>query len=129
MFYEPIPDAGLPDGGTPTPIPASAIFSPTFIGYATNDSWPSDWAAAYASSQTIPKGLTLPVLVFEGSADVTVLPKDADTYVAQLKAAGVNVDYRQIPGGTHGTTALSSFTVAQLADDQAIAWFTSTLAN
>jgi pimeloyl-ACP methyl ester carboxylesterase len=125
MFYEPYPDGGMPT----TPIPASAIFSSTFLGYAMNDSWPADWAAAYASAQAIPSGLTLPVLIFEGSADTTVLPKDADAYVAQLKAAGVNVDYRQIPNGTHGTTALSSFTVAQLANDQALAWFASTLAN
>jgi pimeloyl-ACP methyl ester carboxylesterase len=125
MFLQP-----ADDGGTPTtPIPATSIFSPAFLAYAQNDSWPADWVAAFAASQTIPSGLKLPVLIFQGSADTTVLPAGTDAYVAQLKAAGVAVDYRQIPGGTHGTTALSSFTVAQAANDQAVAWFTSTLAN
>jgi pimeloyl-ACP methyl ester carboxylesterase len=116
------------DGGV-TPIPTSALFSPTFLAYAQNDSWPADWAAEYTASLTIPSQLELPVLIFEGSDDTTVLPAGTDAYVAQLQAAGVNVDYRKIPGGTHDTTALSSFTVTQLANDQAVAWITSTLAN
>jgi acetyl esterase/lipase len=133
-FYLPEEDGGLSateaDGGQDTaPIATSALISPTFLGYAQNDSWPADWAAEYAASETVPSYLTLPVIIFEGSADAVVLPSDANAYVAQLEAAGVNVTYKQIPGGTHGTTALSSFTVTQVANDQAIAWITSTLAN
>jgi pimeloyl-ACP methyl ester carboxylesterase len=124
-FLEPVPD-----GGTPTAaIPANTILSSTFLGYAQKDTWPPDWMAAYDASATVPKGLKVPVLVFEGSADTVVLPAGTDAYVAELQAAGVTVDYRKIPGGTHGTTALSSFTVAQVADDQAVAWFTTTLAQ
>ncbi len=125
MFYEPVPDGGTPS----VPIAASAIFTPTFLGYVKTDSWPADWTAEYEASLTVPTGLKLPVLIFEGSADTTVLPADVDAYVAQLQAAGVNVDYRKIPGGMHATTALSSFTVAQAGNAQAIAWITSTLAN
>ena len=125
MFYEPVPDGGTPS----VPIAASALFTPAFLGYAKTDSWPADWTGEYDASLTVPTGLKLPVLIFEGSADVTVLPADVDAYVAALQAAGVTVDYRQIPNGTHGTTALSSFTVAQLANDQAVTWITQTLAN
>ncbi len=126
MFLQPAAE----DGGTPTvPLRASTIVSPTFLAYAKNDSWPADWAAALAASQTVPSGLKLPVLIFEGSADTTVLPASVDAYVAQLQAAGVSVDYRKISGSTHGTTALSSFTVSQAANDQAVAWFNTTLAN
>jgi pimeloyl-ACP methyl ester carboxylesterase len=133
-FYFPEDDGGLStteeDGGQNTaPIPTASLVTPTFLGYAQNDSWPADWAAEYAACETVPSYLTLPVLIFEGSADTVVLPSDTNAYVAQLQAAGVNVTYDQIPGGTHGTTALSSFTVTQLANDQAIAWITSTLAN
>jgi dienelactone hydrolase len=117
------------DAGAPIPIPASQLFTSTFIGYATNDSWPADWTAEYNLSQTIPSYLTLPVTIFEGSADVTVLPAQVTLYVSQLQAAGVKVTYDQIPGGTHGTTALSSFTVQQAAGAQGVAAITQLLAN
>lgn len=125
QFYEP----GADGGTSSMPIPASSLFTPTFVDYAQNDAWPADWAAAYAASNTVPSYLSLPVLIFEGTDDTTVPPADVDAYVAQLQAAGVSVDYRKIPGGTHGTTALSSFTVTQVANAQAVAWITSTLAN
>jgi pimeloyl-ACP methyl ester carboxylesterase len=121
--------AGADGGPSTTPIPASQIFTSNFIGYAKTDSWPTDWATAYTNSQTVPAYLTVPVTIFEGSADVTVIPSDVDAYVAQLKAAGVNVNYVTVPGGTHGTTALSSFTVAQAANGQAISIIQAALAN
>ena len=111
------------------PNNASSVLSDAFLGYAKGNTWPDDWAAVYAASANLPKGLTQPVLIFEGSADVTVLPANAAAYVQQLQAAGVNVDFRQIQGGTHGTTALSSFTTQQVANDQAVAWITTQLAN
>lgn len=111
------------------PMNASSVLSPSFLGYARTGNWPADWQKAYDASKTVPSYLALPVLIFEGTADTTVLPAGVDTYVAQLEAAGVSVDYLKIPGGTHGTTALTSFTVAQLANGQAIAWFASTLAK
>jgi acetyl esterase/lipase len=117
------------DDDAGVPIPASSLFTSSFIGYAANDSWPADWAAEYALSATVPSYLTLPVTIFEGTDDTTVLPADVDTYVAQLKAAGVNVTYDTIPGGTHGTTALSSFTVQQVAGAQGVAAITQLLAN
>ena len=55
--------------------------------------------AEYAASETIPSQLKLPVLIFEGSGDTTVLPADADAYVAKLQAAGVTVDYGKFPAG------------------------------
>ena len=117
------------DGGAPTPLSITDLFTPAFIQYAQQNAWPADWAAEYAASSNVPSGLALPVLVFEGTNDATVPPRDVDAYVAQLQAAGVNVDYRKILGGTHATTAMSSFTVQQAASDQAVAWITATLAN
>jgi len=111
------------------PDDASSVLSPTMLGYAQSGMWPADWKAAYAASQTVPGFLKLPVLVTEGSMDTTVLPADTDAYVAQLQAAGVNVDYLQIPGGTHETTALDSFTVKQLANAQVLSWMASTFAK
>ncbi len=111
------------------PNDASSVLSPAFLGYAMNDTWPTDWVMAYGKSQTVPSYLKLPVLIFEGTADTTVLPADADAYVAALKAAGVNVDYQKIAGGTHETTALTSWTVAQLANTQALSWIASTFAK
>ncbi len=57
------------------PTNASAVQSDAYLGYATGNSRPDDWAAAYAASGEHPQqGMKLPVLIFEGSDDVTVLP-------------------------------------------------------
>lgn len=111
------------------PANASTVLSAEFLGYAKNNTWPKDWAAQNAASEQIPMGLKLPVVIYEGTDDTTVLPANTQAYVAELKAAGVNVDYRVEAGGTHGTTALSSFTVDQVADANAIAWIKQQLAN
>jgi len=111
------------------PNDVSTVLSDEFLGYAKSDAWPADWAAQNAASEEVPAGVKLPVVIYEGTADTTVLPSDAQAYVAELKAAGVAVDYRLETGGTHGTTALSSFTVQQVAGADAVAWIEQRLAN
>jgi acetyl esterase/lipase len=111
------------------PNDASTVLSDEFLGYAKNDAWPADWTAQNAASEQVPAGVKQPVVIYEGTADVTVLPANTQAYVDELKASGVAVDYRLEQGGTHGTTALSSFTVTQVAEADAEAWMKQQLAN
>ncbi len=113
-----------PDASTP-----SMVLSPTFFNYAKTGNWPADWMKVLDQEGTIPSYLPQPVLIFEGTADQVVLPAASDAYVAQLKAAGINVTYEVVDGGTHDTTALTSLTVAQLANDKAIAFLKATFAK
>jgi acetyl esterase/lipase len=115
--------------GAQFPDNASTVLSTEFLGYATANAWPPDWAAQNAASEEIPRGVTLPIVIYQGTDDTTVLPASTQAYVDELTAAGVQVDYELETGGTHGTTALSSFTVQQVADTAAIAWIKARLAN
>jgi S-formylglutathione hydrolase FrmB len=114
---------------TQFPNSVSTVLSDEFLGYAKNDAWPADWAAQNTASEEVPAGIKQPILIYEGTADTTVLPANTQAYVDELKAAGVAVDYRIEQGGTHGTTALSSFTVQQVAGADAVAWIKQQLAN
>ena len=111
------------------PDAASPVLSTEFLGYAQNNAWPGDWKTQNAASEQIPVGLKLPLVIYEGTADTTVLPANTNAYVAEIEEAGVKVDYRVEDGGTHGTTALSSFTVQQVAGGDAIAWIKQQLAD
>ena len=102
--------------------PPSAVVSDVYLEYARTDQWPEGWSKALDASTPMPHGAPRPIVVFQGTADATVPKSQTDAYVAALRAAGTEVDYRVAEGGTHGTTALSSFTVAQVANDDALAW-------
>jgi S-formylglutathione hydrolase FrmB len=119
------------DGMLSTAFPnsTSAVLSDEFLGYAEGDSWPADWASQYTASEEIPAGMKLPIVIYEGTADTTVLPANTQAYVDELRAAGIAVDYRVEPGGTHATTALSSFTIQQVAGADAVAWIEEQLAK
>lgn len=106
----------------------SETLSDTFLGYFRTGAWPDGWAKAIEAATPIPKAQTAPIVIFQGSSDVIVPKTNTDAYVAELRAAGLTIDYRVIDGGTHGATALSSFTVAQSANDQAYAWIHDHLA-
>jgi acetyl esterase/lipase len=105
----------------------SAIIADSFLAYGKTDSWPADWGAVFAAATPMPVGNKLPIVVWQGSADTTVPKADTDTYMGQLQAAGVTVDYRVVNGSEHTTTALSSFTVVQAASDDAYTWISQHL--
>src|SRR5262249_19977660 len=105
------------DGTLPGHFPEdpASTFSDTYLAMAKSDSWPSGWVAAFDGATPIPRGMSLPIVIFQGSADTTVPKVDTDAYVAQLTAAGVKVDYRIIQGSEHQTTAFGPLTIQQAA--------------
>ena len=104
------------------------IFSDTYIQYGKNDTWPAEWAAVYEESTPIPRGVALPIVIYQGDMDTTVPKVDTDAYVKELTDAGLAVDYQIVAGAIHGTTAFSSFTVQQGANEAAVKWIRDRLA-
>lgn len=65
-----------------------------------------------------------PFLVVHGEFDSLVLPAESEHFVAVLRAAGVDVEYLEVPGAQHGFDAVASLrtrTVASLCVD----WLTA----
>ncbi len=110
------------------PTDPTLVMTDSYLAMGKSDSWTAGWRAAYDASQPIPKGLTKPIVIFQGTADTTVPQADTDAYVAQLKAGGVTVDYRLVAGADHGSTALSAFTVSQPGNEDAVTWIRAQLA-
>jgi acetyl esterase/lipase len=110
------------------PADPALVMTDTYLAMGKTDSWTPGWRAAYDASQPIPTGVTQPIAIFQGTADTTVPQADTDAYVGQLKAAGVTVDYHLVAGADHGSTALSSFTVAQPGNEDAVTWIRARLA-
>jgi acetyl esterase/lipase len=111
------------------PSDASTVISDPYLGYAKTDQWPEAWARVLDASTPIPKDIPQPIVVFQGTKDTTVPQADTDAYVAQLRAAGIAIDYSVVEGGEHPNTSLSSFTVPQLANEAAVTWIRERLAN
>lgn len=110
------------------PSDPALVLTDSYLAMGKSDSWTPGWRAAYDASQPIPAGVTQPIAIFQGTADTTVPKVDTDAYVGQLKAAGVAVDYHLVTGADHGSTALSSFTVVQPGNEDAVTWIRARLA-
>ena len=106
------------------PVCVSAFFvlSGFVLTYARDDSWPADWSRVYAESEPSPRAGGSPILIVQGTADQTVPQSFTDTYVAQLRGRGTNLEYRLVPGGTHTGTALGSPTLTQAAERATLDW-------
>jgi hypothetical protein len=119
------------DGTLPSHFPSdpNPVFSDAYLTMGKNDSWSAGWAAAFDAATPIPRGVSVPIVIFQGTADTTVPKVGTDVYVEELAAAGVSVDYRLIDGSEHTTTAFAPLTVEQKASDEAYAWVQAHLAQ
>ncbi len=117
------PQSGA-DGALYTRFPAdpAMVLSDTFLAYARDDAWPADWARVFEASEPLPRAGGAPILLVQGTADVTVPQAGTDAYVASLRSRGVNLEYRVVPGGTHTGTALGALTIPQLAERDTLDW-------
>lgn len=69
------------------------------------------WSALMAENSVTPDGLTMPILIAQGSADVIVAPTVTRTFVDQLCARRATVTFLPIEGGDHvsvGKTAAAN---------------------
>jgi acetyl esterase/lipase len=64
----------------------------------------------------------VPVVVWQGAADLTVLPSDTRKYVAELRAGGLDVDLREVAGAKHNDCAMGPVTLPQAAGEDFVAW-------
>lgn len=108
----------------------SAVFSSEFLQAFTSGDWgPYDFMArGFSESRVGGFGGDLPVLVYQGDADVVVPELGTRALVAELEQAGVDVTYRVVPGGTHDDIAFGFLAFPQLRTESALAWVEEQLA-
>lgn len=94
--------------------------TPTDPGERLRDQWgrPEWWPAGYIS------GDAPPILLLQGTADPIVRVELVDDYVEKMRAAGAEVEYVRVEGGTHGVAYLDNLDVTKPAMD---AFFARTL--
>jgi pimeloyl-ACP methyl ester carboxylesterase len=100
------------------------------VGCMTHALTTGYWATAIAKDQFLPKPdlaaflkaaalnepgalrISVPTLVQQGAADVTVRPQDTDAMTRQLCANGNDLDYRALPGADHNGSMVAGATYA-----------------
>lgn len=114
-------DGKLPDL---VPLDPNGIVNPVYIQMASrgDSGWPEPWKTWHSSNVPRPQGLSVPVAVWQGVNDVSVLASDTRTYVAELRAAGNTVDLHEVAGANHNDCAIGPVTLEQAAGEEYIAW-------
>jgi S-formylglutathione hydrolase FrmB len=114
------------------PHRGAELFDPAFLAaYETGD-WGADYAVfgdAFAANRVVPFSQTAPIAVWQGDADDTVLLAATTEVVASLEAAGMDIDYRIVPGGGHVDVAFGFVAEAQLRTQESIEWIRARLAE
>lgn len=86
---------------------SAEVFTPEFAAnFKTGDAGP--WAhlgERFARERVVPFTQTAPIRIWEGTADVTVLPSHTQALVDDLNAGGMQVELTLVPGGDHLDTA------------------------
>lgn len=65
---------------------------------------------------------TAPLLVYQGDADTIVLEPHTRALVEALRAGGVDVDYRVVPGTGHDDLAFGFLATLQRRTDESVGW-------
>jgi dienelactone hydrolase len=75
-----------------------------YMGARYADNWAATASFAGAAiADTLPRPQRVPQLVVHGDADATAPVERSRTWVAALKKLGVEHQYIEVPGGTHGS--------------------------
>ncbi len=80
------------------------------------------WAALMTQNSVTPNGLTMPLFIAQGSADVIVAPAVTGAFVDRLCARRAAVTYYPIAGGDH-------VSVGKTASSAALRWFEDRFAD
>lgn len=111
------------------PHDPARVFDPAFLAAyraASLDAYPAI-ARGFADNRLAPYRQTAPLLVYQGTADDVVLPWMTRALVADLRSGGVEVDFREVEGGTHTDVAFSFVASSQRRADEARAWLRAQL--
>jgi S-formylglutathione hydrolase FrmB len=100
------------------------VFSSGFLDEYTTGLW-RDYTVirdAFAANAVGPYTQTAPLRIYQGDADTTVPESDTRNLVEVLRAGGVSVDYRVVPGGTHTNVAFGFVAFDDLRLTESLAW-------
>jgi pimeloyl-ACP methyl ester carboxylesterase len=123
-----------PGSGTlPDLVPTSAegVVNPVYIQMARGgaNGWAEPWKTWHLENVPRPKALGVPVVVWQGSADSTVLPSETRKYVAELRTGGLVVELREVAGATHNDTVMGPVTLPQAGGEDFVTWMRARFAD
>jgi pimeloyl-ACP methyl ester carboxylesterase len=123
-----------PGSGTlPDLVPTSAegVVNPVYIQMARGgaNGWAEPWKTWHLENVPRPKALGVPVVVWQGSADSTVLPSETRKYVAELRTGGLEVELREVAGATHNDSVMGPVTLPQAGGEDFVTWMRARFAD
>jgi pimeloyl-ACP methyl ester carboxylesterase len=110
----------------PAAVPSvvADVFTPSFTAAWISGEW-GEWAylgQRFAEARVVPFTQTAPIRIWQGSADLTVLPEYTEALVDDLVAGGMQIELVEVPGGTHLDTAFGFLASYERATDDSVAW-------
>ncbi len=120
-------------GLLPDLVPANAdgVVNPVYIAMAQAGvaGWAEPWKTWHVENVPHPKALPVPVAVWQGLADTTVLPSDTRSYVRELRAGGLDVELREIAGAKHNDCVMGPITLTQADQAGFLTWVRARFSN
>ncbi len=122
---------GVPSLLRSFPQRAAEVLGPDALQALRSRRWGAYAAlgAAFERNRIRPFSQTAPVLVYQGDADTTVLEPDTRALVEALRAGGVDVDYRVVPGGGHLDVAFGYVAFVERRTAESLAWIRARLSD
>lgn len=103
---------------------ADGVFDDAFLSaYASGTL--TDYPAiqrGFDDNRVVPFAQTAPIAIWQGDADPLVLKELTDGVVADLRAGGMEIDYRVVEGGTHIDVAFGFVASAELRTEESTRW-------
>jgi hypothetical protein len=104
---------------------ATALFDASFLAAFRAGDFGERYATfgrGFAANRIGPYPQTAPLAIWQGDADTIVPRASTDRVVDALRAGGVTVDYRVVPGGEHQSVAFGTVVQAQLRTEESTRW-------
>ena len=121
------------DGKLPDMVPAdpNGVVNPVYIQMAQGGAtgWAEPWKTWHTENVPSPKAVPVPVAVWQGTADASVLASATRAYVAKLRAGGLTVELNEVAGAKHNDSAIGPLTLPQAGGESYIAWLRARFAN
>jgi acetyl esterase/lipase len=113
------------------PLNAQGVVNPVYIQMAQRgvNGWAEPWKTWHVENVPHPKALPVPVAVWQGLDDATVLPSDTRAYVAELRAGGLQVELKEVAGAQHNDCVMGPVTLPQADQAAFLAWVRARFVN
>ena len=100
----------------------SAVFSAAYLQHFVDGSGFAWLDQQFAQNRLTAPPASIPMRIYQGDADETVLPAMTEELVAELQGGGADVELVTVAGGTHIDTAYGFLGVAEHATNDSVAW-------